>query len=338
MSYKEIWEMLQSQEIFLSSLFPLDLYQALKTAMAQDDIVVLPGHDHSPLSLQTLKENRNYPHVKSLLRDVEKNPSAFGLDIKAAKTFFDLTLYQLGSLVVKREDFRVFADENNRILSRVPNQNDAICLINACGIRGLFATSSPHNKTIIQSMFQTAFQAAEKGICIVPAVGMGVWGGDPEIYWTAFFNAIAESDIDLDAIYVNPGHKPSPKGTYKGCKGEEFERILQAYQNKYKDDPRVINKLAKIKNLYGTGQDVIQLARRLKLADPKTIVSVLNASDPDVTLGFHVGEYTNNVPHVATTEENYTAIGTNGLMFEGVTNVHDPKLSRIHAKDVSPLF
>jgi hypothetical protein len=56
---------------------------------------------------------------------------------------------------------------------------------------------------------------------------------------------------------------------------------------------------------------------------PDRVVSLLNASDPDVTLGFHVGEYVNNFPHCSTTEENYTAIGTNGLCFEDISGVHE---------------
>jgi hypothetical protein len=41
----------------------------------------------------------------------------------------------------------------------------------------------------------------------------------------------------------------------------------------------------------------------------------------------HVGEYTNNCPHRAsTTEEHYTAVGSNGLCFETITGVHkDPE-------------
>ena len=69
---------------------------------------------------------------------------------------------------------------------------------------------------------------------------------------------------------------------------------------------------------------MLQLAHNLKQVNPNTIVSVVNASDPDVTLGNHVGEYTNNQPHpAATTEENYTAIGTNGLCFGVITGVDD---------------
>jgi hypothetical protein len=53
------------------------------------------------------------------------------------------------------------------------------------------------------------------------------------------------------------------------------------------------------------------------------MVSIFNASDPDVTLGNHVTEYMNNRPHGApTTEEHYSMMGTNGLCFESITDVH----------------
>ena len=81
----------------------------------------------------------------------------------------------------------------------------------------------------------------------------------------------------------------------------------------------------RVMNLYSHNKDVLHLARMLKKAYPEKVVSIFNASDPDVTLGYHVGEYVNNCPHTMTTEENYTAICTNGLCFEGITRVHrDP--------------
>ncbi len=55
------------------------------------------------------------------------------------------------------------------------------------------------------------------------------------------------------------------------------------------------------------------------------LLPFFNASDPDVTLGNHVGEYVNNLDHPPTTEENYTALGTNGLCFEYLSSVRsDP--------------
>ena len=64
----------------------------------------------------------------------------------------------------------------------------------------------------------------------------------------------------------------------------------------------------------------------MKEANPDKTVALFNASDPDVTLGDHVGEYVNNMGSAPTTEENYAAAGTSGLGFEGITRVlEDPK-------------
>ncbi|MGE0199045.1 MAG: hypothetical protein AB7S94_09860, partial [Simkaniaceae bacterium] len=54
---------------------------------------------------------------------------------------------------------------------------------------------------------------------------------------------------------------------------------------------------------------------------PDRVVALQNASDPDVTLGYHVGEYVNNLSHPSTTEENYSAIWSNCLNFERHTGV-----------------
>ncbi len=330
MTYKELWEMINSQEIFLADSFPLSLYQAMKAAMLKDRVVVLPGNDHNPILLAELKKSSKYPHLSAVLQELEKNPSQYGLDSKHARKLLGMTIYQLGSLVVKREDYRVFTDEHGCILDRKPNQEDAIRLINACGIRGLSRSPPLYHRTTIQSMFKTAFYAAEKGMIIVPAVGLGVWKGDPEIYWESFLDAILESDVSFDRIYVNPGHQKSPYGNYQGCSGEEFAMILKKYKDRYTPGSEERKKLDKIHNVYDMKTDIMQLARLLKIAEPTTVVSLLNASDPDVTFGFHVGEYVNNVPHVATTEENYTAIGSNGLLFEQLTDVHNPTQERVH--------
>jgi hypothetical protein len=66
-----------------------------------------------------------------------------------------------------------------------------------------------------------------------------------------------------------------------------------------------IENLKKIINLYKMNSDLLQLAHNLKLKYPDEIISIFNASDPDVTLGNHVGEYTNNFPHGNTTGINY---------------------------------
>jgi hypothetical protein len=128
---------------------------------------------------------------------------------------------------------------------------------------------------------------------------------------------------ELEQIFVNPGHQPTSYGRYQGCKGEEFKSILDEYRKHYAKDPKALANLNKIINVFEKKTDVVQFARLLKKAYPDKTVSLFNASDPDVTLGNHVGEYVNNLDHCSTTEENYTALGTNGLCFEGITGVHN---------------
>jgi hypothetical protein len=331
MTYQEIWETLNSQEIFLSPLLPLPFYQKLKTAMRLDNIVTLPGNDHDPVVLQSLEESECYPHLRDLCLCMKQSPDQLGLSKEQVEWLSHLTLYQIGTLIVKREDYHVFVDEHQKILARLSRQNDAIRLISACGIRALAFTDPRWNREIVKTMFKTCLAAAETGLAIFPAVGMGVWGGDPDLYWRSFFDAIIESDVCLDAIFVNPGHQKSPSGRYAGCRGEEFESILKEYLKRFAADDKTSIKLKKICNLFSFQTDIIQFARRLKKQYPEKRVSLVNASDPDVTLGFHVGEYVNNCPHISTTEENYTAMGTNGLCFETISGVHD--LYRIRQVD-----
>lgn len=116
----------------------------------------------------------------------------------------------------------------------------------------------------------------------------------------------------FEKIFVNPS-----------AAGEDLHQLLQErIEIARKEGSRsVIANLEKIFNLHDFGTDVVQLAQNLKELNPDKIVSLVNASDPDVTLGNHVGEYVNNWPHIHTTEENYTAMGSNGLCFESITGV-----------------
>lgn len=84
----------------------------------------------------------------------------------------------------------------------------------------------------------------------------------------------------------------------------------------YRDNNSHNTNLKKINNLYTQQTDLFLLAQNIQQQTSAT-VTLFNASDPDVTLGFHVCECVNNMPHVGTTEENYGAVGTSGLSFEG---------------------
>lgn len=327
-SMKELQETLQSQHIYTSPLLPLPFYKGLKLAMKEDKMVILPGYDGKPLPLKNISES----HVKEFLLQVEKDPKAYGFQThEDFKSLLDLTIYEIGSMVVKVEDFRILTNGKGEILPRQVGEKDAFCLINACGIRGFHSTHTPKEKLkeIMTETFRTSFVAAKDGMIVFPAIGMGVWRGDPDLYWRSFLDACVAEGKNFDAIFVNPNHQKTIGGKYNGQTGKEFQIILDEYIAHAKDDPQALNVLMKIKNLQTSGQDVVQLSYQLRKAFPDKNVSLFNASDPDVTLGYHVGEYVNNCPHTNTTEENYTAMGTNWLCFEEITQVQKSK-NRLH--------
>jgi hypothetical protein len=321
-SYGEFQSTWQSQKIYTCPLLPLPFYRALKHAMQQDKIVTLPGTDAQPKKVKELAT----ANCRALIANVRAQFGNYGFASQAdCDKLLDLTLYQLGALVVKTEDFRIMIDANGRIRERNPGERDAIRLINACGIRGVRATPSPMNQPIVQQTFETALRSAESGFVVVPAVGMGVWGGDPNLYWTAFLNAVITSGNNLEQIFVNPGHQITQGGPYDQCNGNEFQSILDQYRvdAERAGEHQAMKNLAKITNLYERQTDVLHLSHQLKVAFPDKIVSLFNASDPDVTLGNHVGEYVNNLDHATTTEENYAAVATSLLCFETITGVHE---------------
>ncbi len=323
-SFQEIQDILDSQKIYLSASIPLPFYKGLKQAMKADQIVILPGHDNFPCLLADL-DSFNYPSVSKFLHSVDAHYAHYGFaSHQEFEELMKLSLYQLGSQVVKTEDYRIFIDGDGKIRERQPGEKDTVRLINACGIRGIkHHPRQKVNKALMTQTFKTCLQASENGFVLVPAVGMGVWRGNPDLYWRAMLDAVIASNDTFEGILVNPRHSVSSYGRYKGCSGEELQQILDEYLDTYKHDHAVLNKLRKVVNLYDTPKDIAQLAYNLKQAYPHKTISLVNASDPDVTLGYHVGEYVNNIPHTFTTEENYTAMGTNGLCFEDITGVHE---------------
>jgi hypothetical protein len=311
---QEVADLIHSQRIYTSRLLPLPFYMGLKQAMEKEKIVILPGSDLRPKLL-----NDVFPRFIS---HVAQNPTQYGfIDLDHFETFRSLSLYQIGAMVVKTQHCHLLADGNCQIFNRRAGTPDVINLIDLCGIRGLSTSDTRPNFSIMKETFKTALLAAREGIILFPAVGMGVWGGDPDLYWRALIEAVLESEVPLDYIGVNPGHQKTGYGKYQGCSGEEFATILREYAT----TPALEAKLEKIDNLHLRKKDIVQLAHNLKLAYPGKTVSLVNASDPDVTLGFHVGEYTNTLQRGTTTEENYAALCTNGFCFEGITKVlQDP--------------
>lgn len=333
-SYRELQDTLNSQRIYCSPMLPLEFYHKLKASLIQDKHIVLPGKDNNPVLMKDLSS----PACRTLIASAQKNPTAYGFtDAASFNKLLNMTIYQVGAMVVKTEDFRIFTDGNGQILERQPGEQDAICLINACGIRGFRPTDAKLNSEIMRHTFATALHAAGSGYTVFPAVGMGVWGGDPNVYWNSFLNAVAFGADNLEQIFINPGHQATPGGSCKGKTGNEFAEFLQTHIERYRDagNTRAVRNLQKIVNLYEQKTDVLQLARNLKSTYPEKTVSIFNASDPDVTLGNHVTEYMNTVPHhAATTEEHYSMMGTNLLCFEEITGIHSKEGRILQAQTV----
>lgn len=315
-NFGEIKEIINSQKVYLSPTLPKKFYLKLKENLYKDEYVVLPGSDWKPIKLNEFKTT----NCSSFIKQVSNDPKEYGFkNEKEFQELLDLDIYQIGSMVVKTEDYKIFMDGNGKIIKRSEGEKDSIQLISSCGIRSFHQTDPEVNFKIMKNTFKTAFYSTGNGILVFPAVGMGVWKGDPNIYWRSFLDAIVESGDNLKSIFVNPGHAPTPYGFFKGYNGDEFQIILNEYLKRDKDSEKT--NLDKIFYLYNQKTDVVQLAYNLKKEFPDEIVALYNASDPDVTLGNHIGEYTNNCPHTSTTEENYTAMGSNGLCFEIVTNI-----------------
>ena len=329
LSIGEIKEMLQSQKVYVSPLISKKFYLALKQAMDKDEMCILPGHDHHPVTLGALSKSAEHPSVQECLNSASKNPSAYGFVNNGKMLSFEalssLTIYQIGAMIVKTEDYHSFVQDGYEISERNVGDKDQIHLISACGIRGFFRSqhikgNSNHeiDMLIMKETLKTAMHSiGDGGYFVLPAIGMGVWRGTPEVYWTSFFDAVAQSKIDLSKILVSPGHQTTRNGKYRGYQGEEFGLMLRDYQKRFPDNKN----LARVENLYSKKTDVLLCAKKLKLQFPDKIVGLLNASDPDVTLGYHVGEYVNNISHPSTTEENYGAAGSSCLNFEKMTRV-----------------
>jgi hypothetical protein len=227
------------------------------------------------------------------------------------------TLYQIGSLVVRSADNIIFVDGDMRLRPRKAGENDMVRQIDLSGIRGMLAAKTPkeYNQRILKRAFMSAFAAGEKGKIIFPAVGLGVWGGDPDVYWRAFLDATIAAENHFQDIYVLPSHQATERsrnGFFVGATGNEFELLLEEYRNTYKKDGRALAKLRKVQIYFD--KDILQFAQRLKEHFPDECISYVNASDPDVTLGFCTGMYVLNWPHFPTTEENFAAASAGLLM------------------------
>lgn len=309
-SKEEIEAILKSQEIRIAYPMTVEFYKGLKAAMEADGVHKLP-HDLISGQLPTLEQwAANHRNVKAFLENVTRNLSTYKLDSARLAKLKALSVWQLGSLVIKSEKFYSFVEAGtNKIRSREIGDQDSLNLISACGIKKF---KSHIDRTVCQEviteMFKGVLDAAQSGVLVMPALGLGVWCGDPKTYWKAFFAAVQANGDKVKKIIVNPG---SDKST------AVFETELATFEAQ---NPALKNKVTN----KGVGEkDILSIAQQLKAKAPNLKVSVLNASDPDVTLGNVVGEYTYDYyNHSSTTEENFTAVGTNGIMFDHLIKKH----------------
>ncbi|MEI8328529.1 MAG: hypothetical protein WCG14_00790, partial [Chlamydiia bacterium] len=184
-SYQELQDTLGSQKVYCSAMLPKEIYQGLKQALLEDHVVTLPGGDSAPCRLRDLPGPACQAFIASLPQS-----SCFIPVLTHLPGFLDLSIYQLGAMVVKTEDYYLLTDSNGQLFPRRVGDQDVIRLINACGIRGISATPGDINTQIMQSTFEAALYAANRGFVVFPAVGMGVWRGGPEVYWHAFLAAV----------------------------------------------------------------------------------------------------------------------------------------------------
>lgn len=289
-SLQEIVQDLDSQKTHLSSMLPQKFYEELIKRMNEFKDG-LPKNCKSDSKLSELIKNET--SVGTFLKEVEAKPAEFGFaSVDAFREFLDFKICQISWMVVKSEEYRVFINGDGKIKAREPGQRDSIRLISACG--DTHAKKTEADKTILTEIYKAAFQAIENGIvAFSPMSRRGNY--DPELYWEIFFDALVNSNVTFDKIFVNPRHVPHHEGKYKGLRGEEFQKILGDYLTKYKNNKNILEKLNKIVNLFDTSQDIFQLAHNLKVAFPEKTVSLFNITDPELTLGFEVEENIRNM-------------------------------------------
>ena len=302
-SVQEAKDLMDSAEIYTSPLLPAQFYLKLKELMA--GMVELPR----------TRDEFFTEEIKNLFRLAYEEPQIFGFtDKEKVEALSNLHHYQIGSMVIHICDYKLMVASNNQLKARNVGENDNLKMVSLCGIRPdgkkLIPADPRNNRTTNQAIMKETFKALflainekekhslEPATLLLPAIGLGVWGGvgDAEIYWGAFFEALTELGEDkisnIDSIIVNPSGTVSDSIVVFTM---QLTSVNEALQSKIKTNIEV---------------DILHFADKAKSQNPEKNYYVVNASDPDVTLGGHVGEYVNNWPHTTTTEENFAACGT----------------------------
>lgn len=324
----EVRQIVESQRIFLSPLIPKKFFMEFEKALFEDSQTNrvypwIPRLGNSPISLNfddlIGETNIYYAQLNALGKQVDQNPGEYGFNPEQYEIFKGLSLYQIGSMVVRRQDAILLVNERYQLRERKAGDNDVFRMIDISGIRDFHSTHTDRSllREIMKNAFKTGLAAAEEGVIIFPAIGLGVWQGDPELYWGALLDAIIESPVIFKAIMINPAHQKLIR--FQNKAGEEFETMLGAklVSEELTDEQK--EKLSKVKNLFKRQTDILLLAHELKRRFPNTQISIVNASDPDVVLGGITGEYAFHRNHPHTTEENFANVTTNALCFKQLT-------------------
>jgi hypothetical protein len=220
-SIEEVQALLKSQRVHLPRFLSNDFYLGLKQALKKDGIVILPGSDRNPLTIQDVLD-AEYPEPTTYQKLFGINPSPENKALYFTQQFFktdprakdhtfarqgqfnSLSLYQLGAFVVKSEDYYCLVENGYGLAQREVGDRDALRLISISGIRG-FATHDDHelDRMIMKSAFSSALASTgRRGYVVLPAVGMGVWGGDPDVYWRSFFDAVVDHADEIPSLSI----------------------------------------------------------------------------------------------------------------------------------------
>jgi hypothetical protein len=300
-SHEEIQDLLDCQKIHTSAHLPLKFYQSLKNLLKDVDKEDID----KTLSLSFVDQ------CSGLIEQVLENPKTYGFSsTEDVSRLAQLSLNQIGAMIVKTEDFIPFVDENGKILAREadPNKSDKIRLITAGSIDINNDDDKMLAPQIMEETFKTTLDAAEDGVLLLPAIEMGQPEEHKEIYWKAFLNAVIASDNKLEAIYINPHLQTSLEASE-----ESFKEFLETFKS---ENPTHAKKLGKVVIFGDEETDLMQTARQLKEKFPDKEISVFNPSSSEVIL------WDDPPPYEAhPTRINYGALGTSYLLTETRTGV-----------------
>lgn len=336
-SKKELIATLEDVQIYTSSDLPLQFLCGFKKAIKKDHpFDTLPRAGANPILLSDLRSIQFPETTKFLSRveqsfkisETEKNKTnEFGFENQDSfKSLLNSTLYQIGSMVVRSSPYRLFVDGSMKLRTRKAGANDALKQIDVATIRELDSPKSPKNNTqnIVKRTFITAFAAAGSGYIFFPTIS-AVW---TYLYWKAFIEVVIEIGEPFKTIYVNPFEDPiNPMNIDLRLTLVTYKSVLS------KSNPKGLANLEKVQ-LFDTKMDILQHAHDQKKCYPTETVSIVNITDPDVTLGTCTGMHVLKQPAGSGSDENYAAAGTTLLthLKKEISSIDSTKMFQVSAE------